>query len=269
MNAIDFEYDGILASEWNLIICQISGDSGITTSTAGSELNFNQVSTKRGSLWFTTETTYDSVLSTIFQVCKYDCSSGMPVSLDIDEQREIVRWLNRKEPHKLRIISRDSSYDSVYFEGSFNLSKIESIEGIIGYELTFTSNRPFAIGELVKRKLTLTANKIFSFTDVSDETGYIYPNLSIKLLSAGDFTLNNSAEDRTTSVTGCSAGEVLTFDPYLNYSSSLPEHKLQNCFNFIFFRIANSYGNRVNKITASLNCEISIEYSPIIKGVSL
>lgn len=269
MNAFDFEYDGQLASGWGLILCQLDGDSGINISTAGSELNFNQVSTRRGALWFTTETTYDSVLTATFQVCKYDCETGSPQSLTVDEQRGITRWLNRKEPHELKIISDENLYDYVRFEGSFNLSKVETIEGIIGFELTFTSNRPFALGKRVRRKLTLTAKESYSITDISDEIGYSYPDMTVTLKSGGDFTLYNAIEDRTTEVKSCTSGEVLTFDEYLNISSSLPSHKLQNDFNYVFFRVANTYGNRVNEITSSLDCEIILEYDPIIKGVSL
>ena len=269
MNAIDFEYDGQLASSWNLRFCQVDGDNGIEVSASGCTINFNQKSCKKGTLWFTTDTTYDEVLETTFQICKYEKGTGV-VPLDIDEQRSITRWLNRKEPHKLRLISVDNTYDYVMFEGSFNIQKIETRFGTIGFELNFISNKPFATGEMIRRKISTEANKTYQIENLSDETGYIYPTrLIIECLSAGDLELKNHFENRISIIKNCKQGEDLSFDQFLNYSSSLSEHKLFNDFNYIFFRLSSDFSVRTNVISTSLNCNITIEYLPIIKGVGL
>lgn len=51
------------------------------------------------------------------------------------------------------------------------------------------------------------------------------------------------------------------------FSTSNPEHKIQNDFNYIFFRIANSYENRMNMLTFSLPVMAEITYSPYVKVV--
>ncbi len=270
MNIIDFEYDGHLASDWGLMMCYINGDSSaVNVLPAGAEVNFNQVGVQGGRKWFSTDTTYDSPLEVTFQMCKYDCTKREFIALDITDQRAITRWLNRPEDHRCRFISNDHSYDYVYFEGKFNLSKIETANGIIGYELHFISNRPFALGLEVKRKITLLENESVIFNDTSDEIGYIYPTLTVKCLSSGKLILHNSIEDRSTIIENCSENEIITFYSSLRFESSSPNHKIQNDFNFKFFRIANTYNNRKNIITSSLPCEIIIEYSPIVKGVGL
>lgn len=269
MNAIDFEYDDQLASSWQLRICEVDSMIGIVTSTAGSEINFNQVSLQKGALWFTTDTTYDSVLEANFQVCKYDKNKGI-VELDIDEQRSITRWLNRDEPHKLRLISIDNSYDYVLFEGSFNLQKIETRSGVIGYELHFVSNRPFAIGETVKRRINMEPNKPYKVENVSDKSGYIYPKVKIVCNENGKLELYNKMENRTTIIKNCVKDEIITMDESLNISSSIrSDSQLAKDFNYRFFRIANTYSNKINTIQSSLNCTITIEYNPVIKGISL
>lgn len=44
---------------------------------------------------------------------------------------------------------------------------------------------------------------------------------------------------------------------------------LSNDFNFVFFRIANSYENNQNIISVNIPCEITIKYYPVAKGVGL
>lgn len=270
MYATDFEYDGLFASDWGLIICSVDSSGGIDVSSAGSEITFNTVPVQHGVKYLTTNTTYDTCLETTFQICKFSCGLGI-VPLTMDDQREIFRWLNRHEPHRLKIYSDKDMYDYVLFEGCFNISKIEHLGDIIGYELHFTSNRPFALGNCKKRKFTISdPTKPYKLLDSSDEVGYVYPDkFKVKCLSDGDLSIHNSIEDRTTVIKNCSANEILFFDPILNIQTSNPDHKLSKDFNFIYFRIANTYDNRTNLITFSLPCEVEIEYHPIIKGVSL
>ena len=48
-------------------------------------------------------------------------------------------------------------------------------------------------------------------------------------------------------------------------SSSIPSHKIQNDFNYNFFRISNTEDKIVNDITFSIPCEVELTYSPIKK----
>ena len=52
-------------------------------------------------------------------------------------------------------------------------------------------------------------------------------------------------------------------------STSLSSHKIYNDFNFVFFRIANTYANNKNIISVNIPCEITIKYYPVAKGVGL
>lgn len=266
----DFEFDGRYARDFGLIIASLNEKEDVVT--LGSELNFNSVPIRNGTLHCTTTATYDSVLETTFQVFKYDCKTGM-MPLGIEEHREIHRWLNRKEPHIFKLIG-DEVYDYVYFEGSFqNISKIEIAGKIYGYELHFVSNRPFALGIPVKFMINAdTTNYEYRFQDISDEVGYIYPKMKITCNEAttndDPLKINNSIENRETVIANCTVGETIEFDEFLNIIA--PEHpNIQNDFNYEFFRIANSYEDRLNIITISHPCTIEIEYTPIVKGVGL
>lgn len=246
------------------------------TLNVGAELNFNTVSIQHGALSLNTDISYDSVLETTFHVCKIDCQKNTLEELSIDEQRDISCWLNRKIPRTLRIISDDPTYDYLFFEGTFNLNKVEINGKFIGYELHFVSNRPFALGTPIRVTINATTpNYTYRLYNESDEVGHIYPKrLYIECLADADsLTITNSLENRITEIKNCSKGEIIIIDDLFNISSQMPDdmelHKIQNDFNYIYFRIGSSYKNRLNILTISHPCKIIFDYAPIIKGVGL
>ena len=97
--------------------------------------------------------------------------------------------------------------------------------------------------------------------------GYIYPDITITLKSAGDLKIMNEFDKRETVVRGCSSGETLTFTHLLQILSSNKSHELGDDFNYKFIRINNEYGNTLNKLTFNLPCTYSISYNPIAKVV--
>lgn len=105
-----------------------------------------------------------------------------------------------------------------------------------------------------------------SINDTSHEEGYIYPYAEIIMLEDGDLKIYNAIEGRETCINNCIEGEVITME-YPIIKSSDPEHnkKIQNDFNWNFFRIANTYENSRNDLVIFTPCEIKIKYSPIVK----
>ena len=262
MKAYDFEYDGLRLSDKGFIICKFNSDS-VETISNGSEITFNTVSTMNGMKHELTSSEYGECLTATFQICKNLCTSSGDEEISLEDMRDIMRWLNRKGFHKFKL--RDIEYTGIYFEASFNVSKIEIGGKVYGFELELFTNRPFALYEPVL--LTIrndVANEVKNIFSKSDEEGYIYPDMEITIDSDGDLEIYNSFENRTMRIANCKAGEVITLN-YPIIQSSLPSHKIQNDFNWIFFRIASSFKNRVNKITISLPCTIKMKYLPIVK----
>ena len=275
----DFKFGGKLASEFGLMIGYIGGAPGEEIIAAGTELNLNQVSVRHGNKFLTTDTTYDSPIEKTFQVFKFSCEDGGLQTLSLDEKRKISRWLLQKEPQILELIGdeEDEDFSRYIFEGTFvGFSEIFYYDECVGLELHFISNRPYAIGKMITRTIVAdTTDFEYVFNDVSDEVGHIYPSkLSIIFDEECDFKLINYIENpngRITEIKNCKAGETITFTDSLIISSSDETHEatLQNDFNFCFFRIANSYNNRSNKLLISHPCTIKIEYNPVVKGVGL
>lgn len=261
MKAYDFEYDGLRLSDKGFIICKFNSNS-VETISNGSEITFNTVSTMNGMKHELTSSEYGDCLTATFQICKNLCDS-QDEEISIEDMRDIMRWLNRKGFHKFKL--RDIEYTGIYFEASFNVSKIEIGGKVCGFELELFTNRPFALHEPVL--LTIkndVANEIKTIFNKSDEEGYIYPDMEIVIESDGDLEIYNGFEDRTMRIANCKAGEVITVN-YPVIQSSFPSHKIQNDFNWIFFRLASTFKDRVNKITVSLPCTIKMKYSPIVK----
>ena len=261
MKAYDFEYDNLSLSSFGYTLCNF-GSKGLQTISNGSMITFNTVSTLNGAKHELTSVEYENCLETVLQICKNPCGTD-DFEMTIDELRILSRWLNRKGFYKFKILS--DGYLDIYFEASFNISKIEIDGRLYGLELELKTNRPFALQEPKKETVkNLVSNGKHSVTDYSDVEGYIYPEVEITLNESGNLSIYNAIENRTTYIANCVAGEVIKMN-YPIIESSIVDHKIQNDFNWNFFRIANTFKNKVNELTISLPCTMKITYSPTIK----
>lgn len=261
MRVYDFEYDGELLSSKGFIICKFDS-SGTDTVTNGSELSFNTVSTQRGAKHELTSVAYEDCLTATFQICKHPCYYSVD-EITIEEMRDIMRWLNRKEFHKFSFTSYE--YVNIYFEASFNVNRIEVGGRLCGFELEMFTNSPFAFYKPVRVDIkNLVSNGTKTIVSQSDEEGYIYPQMEITVNASGDLEIYNDIEDRTMFIKNCKQGEVIKLD-YPVIETSLASHKIQNDFNWRFLRIAKTYRENANHLTISLPCTIKLTYTPRIK----
>lgn len=262
MRAYDFEYDGLKLSDIGFVICKFDS-SDIDTIENGSQISFNTVSTLSGIKYELTSSAYDDCLTTTFQICKNRCDANQDDTVSLDEVRRIMSWLNRKEFHKFRLL--DDEYSGIYFEASFNVSKIESSGRVYGFELEMTTNRPFGVREPISMTFNCDSeNYTKAIFSESDEEGFIYPDMKIEINESGNFEMKNSFGNRVMSIANCQKGETITVS-YPLIESSLASHKIQNDFNWKFFRIENTFYDKKNEITLSLPCTVKMTYSPIVK----
>lgn len=261
MTCSDFEYNGIKLSELGYRICSFDQNSNNTSS---STLTFNTISNGSGSRFYLVNSTYQECLEITFSICKSACSSNER-EISLKEYAELLRWLNRKEFCKFKLLADE--YMDIYFEGSFNVSKREASGKIIGLDLTFISNSPFGMHENKKFIFEAkTSNSSFVFYDISEEEGSIYPHMNITIAASGDLMIKNSQYDEAMVIHNCIQGEVISSDyPMISSSSAVHTQTLANDFNWSFFKISNTFRNRKNELTVSLPCTIEIVYSPITK----
>ena len=262
MKAHDFEFANKRLSEFGMVLCQFGGSKGVETITDGAEINFTTIPVMGGLKHNLVATNYEQCLEATFQICKHSCDGGIQEIMPI-EHRNLTGWLCRKKFLKFKLL--DESNVDLYHEAIINVSRIEIDGKLYGFELTVTTNRPFAL----KESRTIIINNTIqngkhSFNDNSYEEGYIYPEMEITVNQSGNLKIHNAIENRETYIANCSAGEIITLD-YPVIKSSDSSHNIQNDFNWTFFRIANTYDNSRNDLIISLPCSIKIKYSPIVK----
>lgn len=269
MQATDFIYDGHKLSDFGFMICTFNS-GGTDVVTAGSNITFNSLKQYGGVYYAQTDTEYGECFTTTFDICKVNnLASGADITLE--EFRALMRWLNRREFCTFSLVDDyDKSWNTIYFEGSFNIERINFAGRLIGLTLTFQSNRPFGVGPAITETLTATsANQVCSLTNESDEIGALYPETAvITCKKSGTLSISNSIDDWTVYIANCTAGEIITMQCSSQIiTSSLSSHKLYNDFNFNFLRLYREYDNKQNDYTISIPCEIKITYRPVIKVV--
>ncbi|HAU88354.1 MAG TPA: hypothetical protein DCW90_23625 [Lachnospiraceae bacterium] len=261
MKAYDFEYDGLNLSDKGFMLCSFD-KSKIDTVENGAEINMETSPFYNGDVNYTLTANYESTLTTTFQICKNPCT-GEDLNITVDEVRDMASWLCRKGFHKFKIF--DDDYLNVYYEATFNMSRIIRNGNVIGLELEMITNRPFGVMEdTVINIKNEVENGVENFYSISDDEGFIYPKTKITIKQDGDLKISNIFVQRDTIIKNCKAGEVIEMD-YPVIKSSLESHKIQNDFNWNFFRIENKFKDKRNLIQISIPCEIEMVYSPIAK----
>lgn len=261
MKCYDFWYDGLKLSDFGFQVCKFDSKGSETVSN-GSEITFNKASVQYGARQELTSIKYENPITATIQICKNLCD-GSAYEITADEMQNIMTWLNRKSFHKFKLI--EDGYTDVYFEASFNVSRIEIGGRLCGFELKVETNRPYGLKEPVELVIENdNPGSVRSFYSASDDEGYIYPNMEIELKGDGDLDIYSVTEDRHMVVKNCTSGEIIKVE-YPIITTSSETHKIQNDFNWTFYRVATSYRNTENEFTSSLPCTLKITYSPVAK----
>ena len=268
----DFEYDGVLLSEVGYAIVAFDGVKGGAVDT-DSQITFNHMPTMQGKRHPFSSYIYDDVLKMELYIgkdmCRFDTAKEKyDYDISVSEMSFLKRWLSRPTPHILRAIG-DDSYTGVFWRGSFIVEEYVLGDGRIGAHLTFECDAPFGYMDSVVVRGSIDPNDEFEYNCTSDEVGYIYPKLTILLKEDGDLKLSNSHDGRETIIKNCVSGEAITIDKNLQVFSSISSHKIMNDFNFVFYRVCNTFRNVKNSIKSNLSIEFIIEYNPYAKVVMI
>ena len=254
----DFIFDGKKLSDFGYMVCKFSNSN--TETIPVSDITFNTIKIPNNK-WVKTSSSYENVLSATIQICKNPCVFSDSYISDY-EISNLTRWLCRKNYKKFKIF-KNKNYHDFYFEVQINLNKIEVYSRCVGLELTVTANHSYAVSDN-SISFTAIANKNYDIVCFSDDEGFIYPeSFSVKCLEAGNLSITNAFEDRTTIINNCS---VISFDNLLQiYTSDINHTDIQNDFNYVCPRLCSTYENYTNTFSFSINCEVIIKYQTIKK----
>lgn len=271
MYASNFEYDGKLLSDFGFIICEFNGSGALETKETGFNISFNKVPRNGGRVNGLAGTKYDECVRCTFSICK-DPNLYGDAEITNDEYRNVVRWLNRHEFHKFRMLHEEGEtmVSPCFFNASFNIEKMYVADKLYGLQLTAETDAPYGYGTPYDRTFTFTngGGESAKVIDTSDDAGYLRPDLTITCGSSGTFTLSNPLCDSEMEIKNCVTGEVINiFGSTQIITSSVPTHKVYNDFNYEFLKIGNTYGSRTNIITCSKQCTLRIRFTPTIKDI--
>lgn len=264
----NFEFAGEKLSDYGMIVCEFDDSGGVETVSSGADITFKQVKSSSGNKFGLVSSNYESCYTSVFKICKNPCTTNNQneMYLSVEEVSALQRWLCRKNKYNKFKIDQDG-YEHIYWNATFSSKQIEVNGRIIGLELTLYTDAPYAYMDEITIEKDCSNDLEFDIYDVSDEEGYIYPDVIITLLEDGDFALSNLLSNKTTSISNCSKGEIITIEGDSQIiSSSLSAHKsLSKDFNYFFPKIINTYTETKNTFTCNLKCMITITYSPIRK----
>lgn len=268
MYACDFEYDGKYLSDFGYIVCEFDGDGGLDTSNKGSEIEFTNVALHSGKKHYASGTKYNTCLSTTFHICRDpDIYGDEYAEISREDFRDLSRWLNRRGYYKFRAIDMfEPNTPQPYFYGTFNLSKVNVGGKTYGVELNMKTNSPFGYAPEKWFRYEFNSGEEKIFRDPSDEIGYTYPKVVITCKQGGTLVLTNNLTGCRTEIQNCETDEVITFSgETMIITSSVPTHDVANDFNYDFFSFGNTFNNRENIISSSLNCKFEMCYEAILK----
>lgn len=267
MHTTDFEYAGEKLSDYGMLLCTFGTPGEIETVSSGADLLFLQVNPSGRSYFNIASTSYEAAYTTTFQICKDPCTNG-DMTLSSSEVSSLQRWLCRKNQY-YRFKIHQEDFEHIYWNATFSAKQMNLNGNIIGMELTLLTDAPFAYMDEIQIHEDCSGEKLsFDLFDMSDEEGYIYPNIEIELLETGDgvFQLSNSLDGiKFTRIKNCTAGEKISIHGKTHLISTTGNHVLSKDFNYVFPKIINTYLDNKNVFTCSLKCKITISYSPIRK----
>lgn len=264
MYAIDFEFDGQRVSDFGCIMTSFTGMQNGTV-PSGASITFSSAKSLASDRYDLFSSSYDSPFTASFGICKNPCEGDDNPYMTLQEVSMLQRWLCRRTKYcKFKLLS--DGFEDIYWNGWFS-SQEELLGGnIIGLQLTFTADAPYAYMEDITLRFENEAGSNFIVDSVSHEEGYIIPDMVITLKQGGDFSLTNNRDNRTMQIENCSNGEKISIaGKYLLIESSDSGHDLSQDFNFIFPRIFNLYDDIRNIFTSNLACDIEITYTPAMK----
>lgn len=262
MIATDFIFDGEYLSDYGFMICTFNND-GLETRSNGSVVQFDTVPNTSGSKNNKYGSKYGDPLSATISICLGCEYINTHPKVTQDDVSSIMRWLSRKDNYHTITFLHDDVLADIEYQVKIDVSNHYFGGEIIGFELTITTDKPYAYLSQDDTVISFSANGTYSLEDISDVVGEVYPDLEITMKQNGDFHLTNSQTNETTIITGCTNGEVIKIYGENRIITSTVLTSLPRRFNYVFPRIANTYLERENIFTVTSACDVKIKWKPI------
>ena len=266
MFAKDFQFNGELASSYGLFICDInvnSNDINIVNNAA--KITPVLVRSAGSDVWQYVKGNYDEALSATIKVIKNPCNDDNQY-FSVYEQREINRWLNKRDKFYPFKIIKDG-YENINFNVQINVNKIEIYDKVIGFELEIITDKPYAYLDEHTELIDTTQSRNFILANESDEDGEIDVIFKINCLGIGTLRITNSASQKTMIISDCQYDETILVDTKKRkiVSNKRTSSEILDKFNFVWIKLKRINGDGSNEFTINMDANIEVKYSPIAK----
>lgn len=271
MNILDFTFNGKKLSDFECICCNFDNSSTVEVSS-GANVTLNQEKPSGSNKFNLYSTSYDEPFTLPLSVCLNPCRDHDNMEMSVEQARKIQKWLSlRNKKFKINI----EGYENIYWVGTFTCKQVMLNDIIIGFNLTFTANTPYALQEDKSFNIELSATLESDIVFTSDVYGYIDADYVITVKEAGDlkfdtYYYNPDTKvyilDKEFTVKNCTADEKIYVKGDTQLVTSSNTHELGKDCNFILPRLVNTYQSDDeeirNKITSNLKCNVQITYNP-------
>ena len=273
MNILDFTFNGKKLSDLGYICCNFDSSSGTIEVSSGANVTLNQEKPSGSNKFNLYSTSYDEPFTFPLSICLNPCGNYENMEMSVEQARKIQKWLSlRNKKFKINI----EGYEDIYWIGTFTCKQVMLNDIIIGFNLTFTANTPYALQEDKSFNIELSEALESDIVFNSDVYGYINVDYIITVKEAGNLKFDTYYYDpdsrlyildREFTVKNCAADEKIYVKGDAQIvTSSRTAHELGKDCNFILPRLVNTYQSDDeevrNKIKSNLKCNVQITYNP-------
>lgn len=258
-----FIYNGKSTDKYGLMLCTFD-KGGFEATSAGTKVNISTQKIPNRDKWHYYSSACDEALTFTIQLIKKDKSGMGRVELS-----EYGRWLQRRDGFK-KFEFLGTDFPGVEFYAMATEMNELSVGNVTyGIEVAFTTNAPYGFSKEITKTASLTPQTPYVYISQSEDYGYIHPVMEVAVKADGDLSITNQFENRSTTIKGCKAGEVITLDCNLKTVDSTRRADLENRFNWVWFRFCRSDSNNRNAVTSSLPCDVTFHFQNVKKvGIS-
>lgn len=258
---MDFIFDGERLSDKGYMICY---DGVNEEELPVSSMVYDTIKASLSDVVHKVAHNYEENYTRTFAIMKSPCDNN-DYYLTESNISALTRWLVRKQYKVFRYIDDDATTPhTIWYKTQNTINKIYYGDKVVGLNITVNTNAPYGFANETSVTWSDTSKTISVSTD---EEGYIYPNITITCLAAGNLTIKNSRESRTTQINNVIANEIITITggDVQQISSSVNGHDLSVDFNYVFPRLCATYSNKSNTITTNLSSNKTLSYCGIRK----
>jgi hypothetical protein len=255
--------DFIFADKWlsdlGLMICNFDGS---TATKSGGDVTFitsKPPGTDRYSFYGSQQ---ETPITMTFSIGKNPCMFVEEDNLYFtqEEQSFIYRWLVRRDGYHWLGFDEEG-FEDVWFNSQINLQEIFVAGQVAGYDVTVTTDSPYAYSQEHEKEFTLAASETHTLKNYSDIPGDIFPRVIINPKASGDIILETGCTGykKTTKVSQVVSSDTIILDGKDDYYSGV---KHADLFNYVFPVMGNSFDdiNTCFTNTGDISLDIKIIY---------